>query len=326
MRIGIVTPAPAGSRYGNRVTALRWASILKERGHRVTVAQEYDGRPYDLLVALHASRSYDSIKRFSREYSQSPIIVALTGTDLYRDLRRDHRVQVSLDLARGIIVLQPKALDELDAAWRKKARVIYQSVESKLGTRSRRQASEKTFDVCVIGHLREVKDPFRAAMAARLLPFSSRIRILQVGGAMSKAMAARARREMKRNPRYGWLGEQPHWRVRQILSRCGLTVLPSKMEGGANFLSEAIVTRVPVLASHIPGNVGILGEDYAGYFTVGDTLGLARMLERAETDAKFLAQLRKDCNKLAQLFNPQREKSAWASLLSELGVGSREKH
>lgn len=221
MRIGIVTPAPPRSRYGNRVTALRWARILRELGHRVTVAQSYQGEAFDLLVALHAKRSHDSIKRFHREHPDLPLVVALTGTDLYRDLKRSRRTQESPELATRLIALQPKAFDDLPEHLHYKTRVIYQSVKP-FPEISNLQSPISDFQVCVIGHLREIKDPFRAAMAARLLPESSRVWIIHVGGAMDEKMAARARREMAVNPRYRWLGEQPHWRVRQILMRSQL--------------------------------------------------------------------------------------------------------
>src|SRR5687767_5446790 len=50
MRIQIVTPARAGSNYGNRITAVRWAGIFKHLGHRVSITQSYDGKATDLLV------------------------------------------------------------------------------------------------------------------------------------------------------------------------------------------------------------------------------------------------------------------------------------
>lgn len=318
MRIGIVTPAPPRSRHGNRVTALRWARILRGLGHRVTVLQEYHSEGLDLLIALHARRSHQSIRRFQREYRARPLIVALTGTDLYRDLQKSDRARQSLQLATRIVVLQPKACDELDAQLRHKVRLIYQSVEMKT-PRKRKESpsSSRFFDVCVIGHLRNVKDPFRAAMAARRLPSGSRLRVIHVGGAMTDIMATRAQEEMKTNARYRWLGELPQWRVRRVLSRSQACVVTSKMEGGANVLSEAIIAGVPVLATRIPGNVGILGDDYPGYFKIGDTRELTQLLLRAETDARFLKRLRQHCAKLAPLFKPSREKAAWSSLLRE---------
>jgi len=221
LKIGIVTPAPPGSRRGNRVTALRWARILRSLGHRVEITQSYEGESHDLLIALHALRSHDAIKRFRCEHPDHPLIVALTGTDLYRDLSRSELARQSLELASRLIVLQPKAFDALPNHLHAKTRVIYQSVEPFPAIRNPR-VPVRNFMICVIGHLREVKDPFRAAMAARLLPAVSRIRIIHVGGAMNEKMAERARREMQINPRYKWIGEQPRWRVRQILMRSQL--------------------------------------------------------------------------------------------------------
>ena len=323
MRIGIITPAPPRSRYGNRVTALRWARILRELGHHVSIAMAYKGEPYDLLIALHARRSYPSVRRFRGDHPDRPLIVALTGTDLYRDLPRSRSAQRGLELATRVVALQPKARAELRPGLRNKVRVIYQSVAAKPRHGLRPGELRQAFDVCVIGHLRPVKDPFRTALAVRRLPPESRIRVLHLGGAIDKRMASRAHLEMKVNPRYRWLGEQSQARVQHILARSALCVLSSKLEGGANVLSEAIVAGTPVLASRIPGSVGILGENYGGYFKVGDTEGLARLLDRAESDAAFLARLRSDCAKLKPLFNPARERAAWRRLIAECRRGAR---
>jgi putative glycosyltransferase (TIGR04348 family) len=321
MRIGIVTPARPGSTYGNRITALRWAGILKALGHRVAITTKYEGEHHDLLVALHARRSYSSIRRFHREHAGSPVVVALTGTDLYRDLSTSQAAAKSLDIATRIVVLQPKALAELKPKWRKKTRVIYQSVAPVL--RRSRADHNGSFDVCVIGHLRAVKDPFRAAMASRLLPPASRIRVLQIGQAMTPAMNRRARAEVERNDRYRWLGEQSRSRTLGILARCQLCVLSSRLEGGANVISEAVVSSVPILASRVAGNVGILGQDYPGLFSPGDSEELARLLQRAEGDAEFLARLKSHIKKLTPLFTPAQEEKAWSDLLNELQVKVR---
>ena len=322
MNIGIVTPAPAGSRSGNRVTAIRWAKILKNLGHRVVISESYNGEAFEMLVALHASRSSNSIRHFRHAYPETPLVVALTGTDLYRDLKRSKRAQASLDLATRIVVLQQQGLVDLAPALRQKARIVYQSVAQ--SKKVRWGLAVKRFDVCVVGHLRPVKDPFRAAVAARLLPQSSRIRVIHLGRALTETEAARARKEMKSNTRYEWRGEVSPSRVAGVMSKSRLFVISSRMEGGANALGEAIVAGLPVLASRIPGSIGILGDDYPGYFRVGDTRALARLMLRCETNPHFLAVLTSRCNRLASLFDPSREQASWVDLLDEMFLARKD--
>ena len=315
MKILLVTPAPSGSRKGNRVTAERWAGLLRELGQQVRVAEEYHGQRCDVLIALHAFKSYPSIRRFRDERRDDPLVLCLTGTDLYGDIHSRPEARASLELATRLVVLQPLGLDELPEPLRGKTRVIYQSVPMpSISVPPRRDV----FEVCVLGHLRPVKDPLRTACAARLLPASSRVHVLQVGGALSEEMAEQARAEEAANPRYRWLGERPRGQALRLLARCRLLALTSKLEGGANVISEAIALGVPVVSSRIAGSLGLLGADYPGYFPFGDTQALADLLRRAETDTDFYDAL---CTRSAQrrpLFEPARERQSWYELLSEL--------
>jgi putative glycosyltransferase (TIGR04348 family) len=320
MKILLVTPAPPRSRKGNRITALRWAQLLRSLGHRVAIATEYQGQRCDVLIALHALRSHPSIVRFRAERPDAPLILALTGTDVYGDIHTSAKARRSLGLATRLVVLQPLAIAELPASLRDRAVVIYQSVEP---PRTREKPRTDVFEVCVMGHLRPVKDPLRTAKAARLLPAPSRIRVLHLGSALSDDMAQAARTEEETNPRYHWLGEKPRWRALRLLSRCRLLVLTSKLEGGANVISEALAVNVPVLSSHIAGSVGLLGEDYPGYFPFGDTQALADLLLRAETDAAFYRELRQRCRRLRPLFDPARERRTWRDLLAAIVVTAR---
>ncbi len=315
MHIALITPVPAQSRQGNRVTALRWTRFLKVLGHRVTLAQQYDEHPYDTMVALHARRSFAAISRFHTLYPERPLLVALTGTDLSGDIHTSAEAQHSLELATRLILLQPKGIAELPLHLHAKVRVIYQSVRQLPNLPSKAQ---KTFDVCVLGHLREVKDPFRTALASRLLPSTSRLRVLHVGKALDQDMLQQAQAEMRHNPRYRWLGEVPRWRALRILAGSHVMVLSSLSEGGANVVSEALAVGVPIIASRIAGSVGLLGEDYPGYFPVQDTASLASLLERVESDAGFYATLSDWARQLAPLVEPERELQSWAQLLEEL--------
>jgi len=292
--------------------------MLRSLGHRVTIETEYRGAACDLLVALHARRSFPSIERFHRDHPERPLILALTGTDLYGDLRTDADARRALDLASHLILLQPAGLDELPARIRAKARVVYQSASPAPG---RSAPSRRTFDVCVIGHLRPVKDPFRAAEAVRLLPGQSRARVVHIGAALSPEMRRAARAEAARNPRYRWLGDLPRWKTLRVLAHSRLMVLSSLAEGGANVISEAIVAGIPVLASRIPGSIGLLGPGYPGYFRPGDTRGLKDRLWRAETDPVFYGTLKRWCTRLAPTFDPARERESWKRLLRDAVEG-----
>jgi putative glycosyltransferase (TIGR04348 family) len=315
MNIFMACPAPPRSRKGNRVTAERWAGLLRGLGHRLTIGQDYDGANFDLLIALHARRSFPAVQRFRKQWPERPLIVALTGTDLYRDLPRHAHARRSLALADRLVVLQPCAHDNLPVEVRAKVRVIYQSARRL----ARRPAQgRRTFDVCLLGHLRHEKDPLRAALALRLIPPEVPLRVLQAGQALQPSLAVRARALMAREPRYRWLGEVSRGRARRLLAGSRLLVLPSRMEGGANVVSEAIVEGVPVLASDIPGNVGLLGKAYPGYFPVGDTRALAGLLRRVATEPAVYRELRQWCARLRPLFRPARERAAWDDLLREL--------
>jgi putative glycosyltransferase (TIGR04348 family) len=314
MKTIIVTPARPGSSGGNRTTAERWAEFLRQTGHSVTVVEEWSGEPADLMIALHARRSYPSIKRYAESLPGHPLIVALTGTDLYRDIRTDPDARKSLDLASRLIVLQEAGLDELAERHRLKTRVIYQSAEPV----PREPASKESFEVCVVGHLRAEKDPFCAVRAVRLLPESSRIRLLHAGGALDAEHARCAREFSLRELRYRWLGEISRARVRDLMARSRLLVQSSFMEGGANAVSEALAAELPVLASRIPGNVGMLGKDYPGYYAAGDERALAELLYRAESDGSFYRALEEGCEARRHLVLPERERTDLEKLVREL--------
>ena len=318
MKILIVSPESTAVPLGNSVTAARWEGILRTFDHDVGIRNSWSGEECDLLIALHAHRSADTIQKFRSVHPNRPLIVALTGTDVYRDLPNSSAAKRSLDLAARIIVLQECAVEELDESVREKTNVIYQSAVPP--SESCEPPSGEFFDVCVLSHLRTVKDAMRAAYAARLMPPSSRLRLRHAGRALEPHLETEAREEEQTNSRYQWLGEQSHDAAMRLLVSSRLLVVSSSMEGGANVIAEAVVCGIPVVCSNIPGNIGMLGSGYPGYFDLRNTQQLAELLQRAECDESFMARLQEIVTNLQPRFSPEHESESWAKLLGTLGL------
>jgi putative glycosyltransferase (TIGR04348 family) len=316
MNIVLITPPGPTSRTGNRIAARRWAGLLRRLGHRVRLNEVYDGRPADLLVAVHAWRSAAAIADFKARHPERPVILQLSGTDIYDYLQSDPAPTLrSLALADRLVALNDLAWRVIPAPLRRKLSVIHQSA-APLG--HARRPDGRAVVISVIGHLRDVKDPLRAAEAARRLPADSRIFVEQVGRAYTARWAARAAAEQKANPRYRWRDDVPAAAVRRLLARSHAMVISSLSEGGANVVSEAAVAGVPILASRMDGNVGLLGARYPGYFPVGDTAALARLMRRVEREPAFVRRLAQAVRRRAVLFRPTRELAAWRRLLAGL--------
>ena len=314
----IVTPALAAANNGNWQTASRWARMLR-RYYRVALVDRWQGEPADALIALHARRSADSIERWARERTGRPLVVALTGTDLYRDILVDAEAQRSLDLADRLVVLHELAIDDLPARHRAKAVACFQST-------TRRAALAKTpqhLRAVMVGHLREEKAPQTYFGAARRLVGRADIRLDHIGAALDAAFGAEAAALQQACPNYRWLGALPHEATRRYIQRAHVLVHTSRIEGGAHVVMEAICSGTPVLATRIAGNVGMLGRDYRGFFEPGDADGLAGLLERCRDEPAILHALGEQCAARAPLFEPGREQAGLLALLNDLLENSR---
>lgn len=338
--IVIVTPALADANNGNWRTARRWAGMLAS-AYRVRLTKQWhagdrEAAEDDLMIALHARRSASSIAEWHAAHGMqagarvgagtvadgggqgralAPLVLALTGTDLYRDIDVDADAQRSLTLADRLIVLNELGAARLPASLRARCAVVLQSCPARqpLPAKPRRHLR-----ALMVGHLRSEKDPatwFRAI--ARLAPRAD-LRFDHIGGALDAALAEQARALGAADPRYRWLGERSHAESRRRIQAAHVLVHPSVMEGGAQVVIEAIRSGTPVLASRMDGNVGLLGADYGGYFEVGDDRALAALLERARDDPAMLPALARQVERRAPLFAPEAEAAALHRLVREL--------
>ena len=309
--VTIISPALASANSGNWHTARRWARCLEPHA-RVAIDNQWRGASADFLIALHARRSAASIAAFAERYPERPLIVVLTGTDLYRDIAVDESAKRSLALATRLVVLQDEGMMAVPPGYRAKTVVVYQSARLlRLGRRSRRH-----FDLALVGHVRAEKDPMTAVRALRRLPADLPVRLFHVGGDLDPQLAAEVRALGAGDARYFPLGTMSQAATRQLIKRCHLLLLPSVMEGGANVLIEAVTSGVPVLGSDIAGNRGMLGADYPGWFAVGDDARLAGLILAAARDPNTYALLCQRCAERVSLFSPAHECASVRSLLT----------
>jgi putative glycosyltransferase (TIGR04348 family) len=318
--LAIVSPALSDANNGNWQTAKRWAKLLSQH-YRTSITQAWpDDAVHSVsdkvLIALHARRSAGSIAAWHAQRGPTGLVVALTGTDLYRDIHTDTQAQDSLDAACALIVLQPLGLNELQPQHRAKAHVVLQS------TRARKTLPKSTqrLRAVMVGHLRDEKSPQTLFAAARLLQERADIFIDHVGAGLDEKLTQDAIETAAACANYTWVGGLKHPQTRAKIQRAHVLVHASKMEGGAHVVMEAVCSGTPVIASDIPGNVGMLGEDYHGYFPVGDPRALALLLERCKDEAGFIDDLQRQCALRAPLFTPQAELAALLRVTQSLRV------
>lgn len=312
----IVSPALADANNGNWQTAQRWAHMLAGQ-YKTRISSVWpDGQDADAMLALHARRSAPSIAAWAQTHPTRPLVLALTGTDLYHDIHHDADAKQSLQLAHALIVLQDLGLAELPPALHNKAHVIYQS-STALPSVTKTTAHLR---VLMVGHLRDEKNPQLLWQATQALSADDGIYIDHIGKALNPALAQQAQHVAGQCSHYRWLGEQPHAHTRRSIQRAHVLVHPSHLEGGAHVIMEAVLSGTPVLASRVSGNVGMLGADYAGYFEPGNNHQLASLLRECRhtqtQEDGLLAKLTQACQTRAALFQPEREQADLCALIT----------
>jgi putative glycosyltransferase (TIGR04348 family) len=314
--IVLVTPALAAANNGNWQTAQRWARLLAP-AYRVTLTDRATPAQMagaEALLALHARRSSASVRAWRDAHPARPLVVVLTGTDLYRDIAVDADAQRSLALADRLVVLNSQGARALPVPLRAKATVVLQSCSARqpLAKPTRRPRA------LMVGHLRDEKDPGTYWKAIERLAGRQDLRFDHIGGPLDPALGAQAQALAARDGRFRWLGALDHAATRRHIQRAQVLVHASRMEGGAHVVIEALRSGTAVLASAIDGNTGLLGDDHPGLFAPGDAAALAALLARCRDDATMLPALRAAGDRRAPLFTPQAEAAALHTMLGEL--------
>ena len=315
----VVTPYLASANNGNWRTAARWARLLSP--HYRVIVQSADapvageGRDDAIaMIALHARRSRAAITAWRDAHPGRALIVTLTGTDLYRDLPAgDPDTRASIADADRLIVLQDDAPYFVPPADRGKTDVVFQSARALAPWPHKRG---DRLHCVLVAHLRPEKDPATVFAAWSALPPELPIFLTIIGDALDSALGDAASALAAVDPRVRWLGPRPHAWTRQAIKRAHVVLCPSRMEGGANVVVEAITAGTPVIGSRVSGNVGMLGDDYGGYFPVGEAAALTQLLVRIWRNPALHDALASQCQRRSERFAPAAERAALLSSLA----------
>jgi glycosyltransferase involved in cell wall biosynthesis len=313
MKVCVASPYPLSDLKGNSVTTARIVRVLDEGGIEARGSHGYDGEPTDILITLHAIKGAPALFDFKKRKPKGKVVILLTGTDIYQGLPKGSKMgEDALREADRIVVRQEAAILRLPEQVRAKTVVIRSSLDP---IAVKASPSQSRFIISVVGHLRPVKRPFLTIETLAQHPEWSDVEVWQIGQALDEEMRKTAEFWAEEDERYRWFGGVPRMESLALCCKSSLTINSSILEGGANAVLEAMTMGVPVLASKIEGNVGLLGNDYPGYFEEGR---MAKALQAIMDQRVDLDEWNRLLADRLRLFSRERESKSWLELLTEL--------
>ena len=312
----IYSPFPHQTGQGNSVTADRTELILHKAGFSVlSEGGSYSGEDARCLVALNARRSAGVVAEFDKLHPGRQVIVIVTGSDINHPEMEEGESETRRTMARAhaLVMLHQTDLERLPGDLQQKAVCIFPSVRLPDGMQHQPAQGDR-FEAIMAGNLRLVKNPQLAVEAARLLGDDSPVYINSYGDATGE-LAIEMNKSSAEVAHFQWCGKVGHAELLNKMARAHVLLNTSLFEGGANAICEAATIGLPVVASDIQGNVGMLGEDYPGLFPGGDARALADLLQRCAGSASFYADLKQWVKQRAALFDFTAESDAWISLV-----------
>ena len=318
IRIQIGSGYPLDTRKGNSVTAKRLATLFCQLGHQANPIHTKHPGESDALIALHAFNTFDASTHYRKFNPKGVLLVLLTGTDVHEQLEgRNHEVEQLSLIVDQFVVAHPEIIPFLPKLWQAKASVIYPSVLFPPTPEVVDPPIPKVDYFSCVGHLRPVKNPH---LMFRALHHLSRpdIKTVSIGEALDQQEGVTATTHENIDPRYQWLRCLNHEMSIQWIKHSKAMINTSFSEGGANVIIESCLLGTPVLATRIPGNVGLLGSDYAGLFPPNDDLALAKLMNRCLSDSIFVAELTEQVRNRAKLFTNEQEAHNWLELIQKV--------
>jgi len=292
---------------GNSVTAKRLETLFNNSGHKATAVHTTRPSSADHFIALNAIKSAEAIQHFNLQHPSGKIHTVLTGTDIHRGIHQHKELAEKIfNISNTLIVAHPECIHEIPARWHAKVKVIYPSV-SIPDLPDIKPFTAPTF-TC-LGHLREVKNPHLMYTAS--LGIKEAHNAYSLGDSLESECAETATQNAQHHPNYKWVKNLDRATALAWMQQSLATLNTSFLEGGANSVVEAIHLNVPVIASNIDGNRGLLGSNYLGLFKSDNAEELKTLMHKCLTDDRFISTLKQQLEKRKSLFSNENELQSW---------------
>lgn len=312
----IHSPYPRQRSQGNAVSVRRMAAMLASGGLAVAVHERGDAPVRaKCLIALNARKSAAEIFDFHRRQPECPVVALLTGTDVNHPdmLDAGSATRGALGLCDAIVSLHDGFSHRIPESLLEKTTVIHPSVVLPPGACHR---PEEPWSVVVAGNFRAEKNPALMLEAVRRMSDTGvHFHAFGLGGDYQAELEQTA----AAYPRFHFHGVREHGEVLEKMQTSRVLLNTSTEEGGANAICEAIAIGLPVIATRIAGNTGMLGSGYEGLFPSENAGALVEILRRAEADPHCYRTLKSQVAARSPLFNHEREADQWLDLIRRLG-------
>lgn len=334
MRIALISPYSTGPLRGNIITVDRISRFLRQIEVETLVL------PVDVLSAPEMERQIRSfaphvIHSFHAHYCGGrarylaarlnlPVVLTITGSDLYDPVMRNHSDTVrAIRAAQAVVCFGDREAAELAEHFPSVADhivVIPQGVERlPVAASDSFGVAEGAFVLLVPAALRPVKQiEFPLKELAPLMSRLPAVQLVIAGGIIDQDYAATIRTLVCDTPYAVWLGEIPRKQMGALYRRADVVLNCSRSESMPNTLLEAMALSRPVLANDIPGNRSIISHDNTGLLyhdTDSFCEGVVRLVEDAELRST-LGQHAGEC--MRDAFSPESEAAHYLHLYRSL--------
>ncbi len=290
--IKIYSPSRDSAVTGNYVTSKRYAYHLQNLGYRVFVYNGFEEKVnvegVRCAFVLHAEKGSHVIKELAAK--NVPVVLVLTGTDLYRDIistknSKKERCFRSIQLASAIVVLHENAVSDLLKVVSFPRERIFVVLQSVVDFKKRTFLFKKKnhYKILLLSNIRKEKGIIVAISGflefQKNIDARTKFTLDHIGGVLDQGYFKKITNLLEGVKSVSFLGSIEKDKLQTMLASYDLLLHSSFIEGGSLVIQEAQNAGLPIIASDISCHAALLGSAYVGLHSVGSAKDVSEKLK-----------------------------------------------